>query len=121
MSSSTNRGRADHHQGRVTVAKEIELETASRTWRADGEGGRVPHLRRGRRRHTTATVLAQAIFVEGEADRGRRGPMDVKRGIDAAVERVVADLKKQSRPTAAGTRSPRSGSSAPTATPRSAT
>ncbi|MFN3975737.1 MAG: chaperonin GroEL [Aquificaceae bacterium] len=82
----------------VTVAKEIELkdpyenmgaqlvkEVASKTADVAGDGT------------TTATVLAQAIFTEGlKAIASGANPMDVKRGIDKAVERVVEEIKKQS-------------------------
>src|SRR6201996_5884550 len=47
---------------------------------------------------TTATVLAQAIVKEGsKAVAAGMNPMDLKRGIDLAVEAVVADLKKNSK------------------------
>ena len=83
----------------VTVAKEIELsdkfqnlgaqlvrEVASKT--ADGAGDGT----------TTATVLAQAIVREGmKAVSSGRNPMDLKRGIDKAVQAIVEDLKTQSR------------------------
>jgi chaperonin GroEL len=83
----------------VTVAKEIELsdkfenmgaqmvrEVASKTNDLAGDGT------------TTATVLAQAIVREGvKAVAAGLNPMDLKRGIDLAVESVVADLKKRSR------------------------
>jgi chaperonin GroEL len=85
----------------VTVAKEIELdnhfanmgaqmvkEVASKTSDVAGDGT------------TTATVLAQAIYGEGaKLVSAGANPMDIKRGIDAAVEVVVANLKTQSRPT----------------------
>jgi chaperonin GroEL len=85
----------------VTVAKEIELpdklqnmgaqmlkEVASKTSDVAGDGT------------TTATVLAQAIFREGsKLVTAGVGPMDVKRGIDAAVEAIVANLKDQSKET----------------------
>ena len=85
----------------VTVAKEVELENrfanmgaqmvkevASKTSDVAGDGT------------TTATVLAQAIYVEGaKLVTAGANPMDIKRGIDAAVETVVAELKKQSKPT----------------------
>jgi chaperonin GroEL len=49
---------------------------------------------------TTATVLAQAIYREGaKLVAAGANPMDLKRGIDAAVEIVVAELKRQSTPT----------------------
>ena len=87
----------------ATVAKEIELhnrfanigaqmvkEVASRTSDIAGDGS------------TTATVLAQAIFREGvKVVAAGADPMDIKRGIDAAVETVVAALKRQSKPTQA--------------------
>jgi len=80
----------------VTVAKEIELkdplenmgaqmvrEVASKTSDIAGDGT------------TTATVLAQAIFVEGaKLVTAGANPMDIKRGIDTAVATVVAELKK---------------------------
>ena len=83
----------------VTVAKEIELadkfenmgaqmmrEVASKTSDEAGDGT------------TTATVLAQAIVREGvKAVAAGMNPMDLKRGIESAVETVVADLKKRSR------------------------
>jgi len=83
----------------VTVAKEIELadkfenmgaqmvrEVASKTNDVAGDGT------------TTATVLAQAIVREGaKAVAAGMNPMDLKRGIDEAVERVVEDLKKRSK------------------------
>ena len=83
----------------VTVAKEIELadkfenmgaqmvrEVASKTSDAAGDGT------------TTATVLARAIVREGaKAVAAGTNPMDLKRGIDKAVEAVVADLKKRSK------------------------
>ena len=85
----------------VTVAKEIELkdkfenmgaqmvrEVASRTSDVAGDGT------------TTATILAQAIYREGaKTVAAGSNPMDVKRGIDKAVEVVVAELKKLSKPT----------------------
>ncbi len=85
----------------VTVAKEIELENkfenmgaqmvkevASKTSDVAGDGT------------TTATVLAQAIYREGaKLVAAGHNPMDLKRGIDRAVESVVAELKKLSKPT----------------------
>src|SRR6202167_2093272 len=84
----------------VTVAKEIELvdpvqnmgaqmlkEVASKTSDVAGDGT------------TTATVLAQAILTAGMKNvTAGANPMDLKRGIDKAVEAIVADLKKQSNP-----------------------
>ena len=83
----------------VTVAKEIELEdrfqnmgaqmvreVASKTNDQAGDGT------------TTATVLAQAIIGVGLKNvAAGANPMDLKRGIDKAVDAVVADLKKQSK------------------------
>ncbi|UTW52064.1 chaperonin GroEL [bacterium SCSIO 12827] len=83
----------------VTVAKEIELtdkfenmgaqmvkEVASRTNDEAGDGT------------TTATVLAQAIVREGvKAVAAGMNPMDLKRGVDMAVEAVVADVKSVSK------------------------
>src|SRR5512133_1494251 len=85
----------------VTVAKEIELENkfenmgaqmvrevASKTSDIAGDGT------------TTATVLAQAIFREGsKLVAAGHNPMEIKRGIDKAVEALVAELKKQSKST----------------------
>ncbi len=85
----------------VTVAKEIELENrfenmgaqmvkevASKTSDVAGDGT------------TTATVLAQAIYREGsKLVAAGHNPMEIKRGIDKAVESVVAELKKLSKPT----------------------
>jgi chaperonin GroEL len=86
----------------VIVAKEIELEdpfenlgaqmareVAAKTSETAGDGT------------TTATVLAQAIVKEGiKHVSAGVDPMDLKRGIDAAVEAVVAALKRNSRPCA---------------------
>jgi chaperonin GroEL len=86
----------------VTVAKEIDLENkfenmgaqmvkevASKTSDKAGDGT------------TTATVLARAIYEEGlKLVTAGHSPMDLKRGIDKAVEVVVAELKKLSKPTA---------------------
>jgi chaperonin GroEL len=83
----------------VTVAKEIELEdkfenmgaqmvreVASKTSDLAGDGT------------TTATVLAQAIVKEGaKSVAAGMNPMDLKRGIDLAVEAVVADLKSHAK------------------------
>jgi chaperonin GroEL len=83
----------------VTVAKEIELEdkfenmgaqmvreVASKTSDIAGDGT------------TTATVLAQAIVKEGaKAVAAGMNPMDLKRGVDLAVEAIVEDLKKNSK------------------------
>jgi chaperonin GroEL len=85
----------------VTVAKEIELENrfenmgaqmvkevASKTSDVAGDGT------------TTATVLAQAIYREGsKLVAAGHNPMELKRGIEKAVEAVVAELKKLSKPT----------------------
>src|SRR4249919_313863 len=84
----------------VTVAKEIDLkdplenmgaqmvrEVASKTSDTAGDGT------------TTATVLAQAIYREGAKNvTAGANPMDVKRGIEKAVEAVTAQLKKMSKP-----------------------
>jgi chaperonin GroEL len=83
----------------VTVAKEIELEdkfenmgaqmvreVASKTSDTAGDGT------------TTATVLAQAIVKEGlKSVAAGANPMDLKRGIDLAVQAVVAELKSKSK------------------------
>jgi chaperonin GroEL len=85
----------------VTVAKEIDLEdkfenlgarmvreVASKTSDTAGDGT------------TTATVLAQAMYREGyKVVAAGANPMDVKRGIDAAVDVVVGELKRLSKPT----------------------
>jgi len=85
----------------VTVAKEIELEdkfenmgaqmvreVASKTSDVAGDGT------------TTATVLAQAIYREGtKLVAAGNNPMELKRGIEKAVEVVVDELKKLSKPT----------------------
>src|SRR3954452_12585970 len=83
----------------VTVAKEIELadkfenmvaqmvrEVASKTSTVAGDGT------------TTATVLAQAIVKEGaKSVAAGMNPMDLKRGVDLAVEAVVKDLQARSK------------------------
>ncbi len=85
----------------VTVAKEIELdnkfenmgaqmvkEVASKTSDVAGDGT------------TTATVLAQAIYREGsKLVAAGHNPMELKRGIEKAVEAVTGELKKLSKPT----------------------
>jgi chaperonin GroEL len=85
----------------VTVAKEIELENkfenmgaqmvrevASKTSDVAGDGT------------TTATVLAQAIFREGsKLVAAGHNPMEIKRGIDKAVEVLVEELKKMAKST----------------------
>src|SRR5918911_354106 len=86
----------------VTVAKEVELsdaienmgaqmvkEVATKTSDLAGDGT------------TTATVLAQAIFREGLKNvTAGANPMELKRGIERAVEAVVESLKKESKPVA---------------------
>src|ERR687885_2763750 len=83
----------------VTIAKEIQLEdpfenmgaqmvreVASKTSDVAGDGT------------TTATVLAQAIFREGlKQVTGGHGPMEIKRGVEQAVDVVVEELRKLSR------------------------
>jgi chaperonin GroEL len=83
----------------VTVAKEIELEdkfenmgaqmvreVASKTSDQAGDGT------------TTATVLAHAIVKEGaKSVAARMNPMDLKRGVDLAVDAIIEDLKKHSK------------------------
>jgi chaperonin GroEL len=85
----------------VTVAKEIELENrfenmgaqmvrevASKTSDVAGDGT------------TTATVLAQAIYREGsKLVAAGHNPMEIKRGVDKAVEVIVAELKKMAKQT----------------------
>src|SRR5262249_41258138 len=85
----------------VTVAKEIELEdkmanmgaqmvkeVASKTSDVAGDGT------------TTATVLAQAIYIEGsKLVTAGANPMDIKRGIDMGVEAVIKELREMSKPT----------------------
>src|SRR5713226_197491 len=84
----------------VTVAKEIDLkdplenmgaqmarEVASKTSDIAGDGT------------TTATVLAQAIYREGAKNvAAGANPMDIKRGIEKAVEALTAELKKRAKP-----------------------
>ena len=86
----------------VTVAKEIELENkfenmgaqmvrevASRTNDEAGDGT------------TTATVLAQAIVREGlKSVAAGMNPMDLKRGVDTAVDKIIDGIKSMSRPVA---------------------
>ncbi len=85
----------------VTVAKEIELtdkfenmgaqlvkEVASKTSDAAGDGT------------TTATILAQAIYREGtKLVAAGRNPMAIKRGVDKAVEALIAELSNLAKPT----------------------
>ena len=108
----------------VTVAKEIELEdkfenmgaqmvreVASKTSDVAGDGT------------TTATVLAAAIVKEGsKAVAAGMNPMDLKRGVDLAVEAIVEHLEKPTpRRSPRTKRSPRSAPFPPTATARSVT
>ena len=107
----------------VTVAKEIELadkfenmgaqmvrEVASKTSDAAGDGT------------TTATVLAAAIVREGsKAVAAGMNPMDLKRGVDLAVEAIVEDSRRIRRRSPRTKRSPRSAPFRPMATARSAT
>jgi chaperonin GroEL len=70
------------------MGAQMVKEVASKTSDVAGDGT------------TTATVLAQAIFREGsKLVAAGHNPMDIKRGIDKAVEAVVAELKKLSKPT----------------------
>ncbi|MGB7970788.1 MAG: chaperonin GroEL [Candidatus Deferrimicrobiaceae bacterium] len=85
----------------VTVAKEVELsdkyenmgaqmvkEVASKTSDVAGDGT------------TTATILAQAIYREGsKLVAAGYNPMDLKRGVDKAVDSIATELKKMSKPT----------------------
>jgi len=85
----------------VTVAKEVELsdryenmgaqmvkEVASKTSDVAGDGT------------TTATILAQAIYREGsKLVAAGYNPMDLKRGVERAVESIATELKKMSKPT----------------------
>ncbi|HJX15157.1 MAG TPA: chaperonin GroEL [Candidatus Deferrimicrobiaceae bacterium] len=85
----------------VTVAKEVELsdkyenmgaqmvkEVASKTSDVAGDGT------------TTATILAQAIYREGsKLVAAGYNPMDLKRGVEKAVESIATELKKMSKPT----------------------
>ena len=85
----------------VSVAKEIELEdkfenmgaqmvkeVASKTSDVAGDGT------------TTATILAQAIYREGsKLVAAGYNPMDLKRGVDKAVDSIATELKKMSKPT----------------------
>jgi chaperonin GroEL len=84
----------------VTVAKEFELQDPS-----ENAGARMLREVAGKTSDvagdgtTTATVLAQAIFREGiKAVTSGSSPMAIKRGIDQAVESVVGELKRISRP-----------------------
>ena len=70
------------------MGAQMVKEVASKTSDVAGDGT------------TTATVLAQAIYREGaKLVAAGHNPMDLKRGIEAAVERVVEQLKKMSKPT----------------------
>jgi len=74
-----------------------------------------------RRRTHHRNVLAAAIVREAPSRYAAgMNPMDLKRGIDLAVEAVVADLVKNSKRSPRTRRSPRSAPFRPTATPRSA-
>ena len=83
----------------VSVAKEIELKNPRQNIGAqlirEVASKAVEHAGDGT---TTATVLAQAIVREGmKAVSAGRNPMDLKRGVDAAVQVVVEDLKKRAK------------------------
>lgn len=106
----------------VSVAKEVELEdkfenmgaqmlreVASKTNDTAGDGT------------TTATVLGQAIVQEGaKAVAAGMNPMDLKRGIDLAVNEVVAELLKKAKKINTSEELPRLAPSLPTAKPKSA-
>ena len=106
----------------VTVAKEIELEdkfenmgaqmvreVASKTSDVAGDGT------------TTATVLAQAVVKEGaKAVAAGMNPMDLKRGIDLAVNAVVEDLKSKSKKVTSNDEIAQVGTISAMAMPRSA-
>src|ERR1700716_3424953 len=97
---STSYGAPTITKDGVTVAREIDLEdplenmgaqmvreVASKTSDTAGDGT------------TTATVLAQAIYREGAKNvAAGANPMDIKRGIEKAVEALTAELKKMSKP-----------------------
>jgi chaperonin GroEL len=107
----------------VTVAKEIELkdkfenmgaqmvkEVASKTSDVAGDGT------------TTATVLAQSIYTEGaKLVAAGSNPMEIKRGIDASVAAVVAELGKIASPTKEQKEIAQVGTSPPTTTRPSVT
>ncbi len=108
----------------VSVAKEIDIadkfanmgvqvvkEVAEKTSDVAGDGT------------TTATLLTQVIYNEGaRLVAAGHSPIDLKRGVDAAVEKVVAALKELLQPHArTRRRSPTSAPSAPTGNGRSAT
>src|SRR3954451_5987683 len=86
----------------VTVAKEIDLENRFENMGAQlvKEGASQTSDKAGDGT-TTATVLARSIYEEGlKLVAAGHNPMDLKRGIDKAVEVVVEELKKLSKPTA---------------------
>ena len=103
------------------MAKEIELadkfenmgaqmvkEVASKTNEEAGDGT------------TTATILAQSIVQEGgKAVAAGMNPMDLKRGVDLAVEKVIATLVKSSKTVSTSEKSPRWAPFPPTAKPKS--
>jgi chaperonin GroEL len=106
----------------VTVAKEIELKDKFENMGAQMlREGRFEDERPRRRRHHHRHRSRPVDRREGmKSVAAGMNPMDLKRGIDLAVTRVVEDLKSRSKPVPAPTRSPRSASSRPTATPSSA-
>src|SRR3989442_838850 len=84
----------------VTVAKEIDLKDPLENMGADmvRKRGSKPGHTAGHGT-TTATVLAQAIYREGAKNvAAGANPMDIKRGIEKAVEALTAELKKMSKP-----------------------
>lgn len=105
----------------VTIAKEIELtdkfenigaklikEVASKTQDNAGDGT------------TTATVIAQALITEGLKNiTAGANPMEVKRGIQAATDKIVEELKKHSTPVSGNKTSRKSARSARTTTKKS--
>jgi len=105
----------------VTVARRSSFMTSSRTWAPRWCAKWLEDQRRGRRRHHHGNRAGARIVREvPNPFAAGMNPMDLKRGVEKAVEAVVADLKKRSKKVKSTTKSARSARSPRMATKPSA-
>jgi len=105
----------------VTVAKEIELEDSTKHGRPDGQGSGIQTSTVAGDGTTTATVYAEAIFSEGMKNvASGANATQIQRGIQLAVEAIVASCPRCPRRSRTARKWPRSAPPAPTRTSRSA-